>query len=207
LSSRLSQHFNEAIQCDLLFVYDYIVLHVIDECLRFSAGQVVPDKQTETLLSALVSCWLRLYGPPGVIISDKEGSLFSEQCSIWAERWGTSMRYKARGSHAFIVERHNELLRQQIHGTQEQLNLEGITVPFADVVGESIFAKNALLNVGGSSPYTGLYGRVPAPLSDFESPNVSQAIDDDALLPGTSKHSVRLREIAVAQMVSATARE
>eukprot|EP00959_Pyramimonas_sp_CCMP1952_P052880 1105928-Pyramimonas_sp.AAC.1 len=37
---RLSLTFNEYVQVDLLFVGELIVVHLIDECLRFSGGGV-----------------------------------------------------------------------------------------------------------------------------------------------------------------------
>ena len=69
-----------------------------------------------------------------------------------------------------MIERHNELLRQNWHLVDSQLKDEGLKIPFALTLAESTFAKNVLLSVDGASPYNALYGRVPRMLIDFEKP-------------------------------------
>ena len=53
--------------------------------------------------------WIKYFGTPKLIVSDQEGGLVSEEAAVWSERFGTSFKFKAKGSHAHIVERHHEL--------------------------------------------------------------------------------------------------
>ena len=68
---------------------------------------------------------------------------------------------KARGQHASLIERHNEILRQQLHICNEQATSDGLKVDFENILSESLFAKNCLLVLGGYTPYEALYGRTP----------------------------------------------
>ena len=108
-STRVSTAFNEVVQIDLLFVEDLIIVHMIDEALRFSMCDVIPNRQTATILDTATNIWFKYFGPPGLIISDQEGALTSEEAALWSERWGTSFRFKPKGSHASIVERHHQI--------------------------------------------------------------------------------------------------
>ena len=84
LSSRIAERFNEVLQVDLVFcVYDYIVLHIVDEYIRWSAGMLIKNKETGELLEAFTHCWVRLFGAPKTIITDKEGGFYSDQAAIW----------------------------------------------------------------------------------------------------------------------------
>jgi hypothetical protein len=120
-SLRLSSQFNQVIQLDLLFIEQMIVLHVIDECIRWSAGMAIASKKPADILSGLIFVWFRIFGPPGLVIADKEGALLSEEASICFERWGTTYRPKPVGSHATMVERHHEIVRQTFHKVNRKL--------------------------------------------------------------------------------------
>lgn len=58
---------------------------------------------------------------------------------------------------------------------------------------ECNFAKNALLSVGGQSPYAAVLGRVLAIMSEFEPTSETHLVDDDGALPGISRHHLRVR--------------
>ena len=149
--------------------------------------------------------WLKIFGVPKLIVSDSEGALGSEEAAIWAERLGTSFKLLPRNSHANIVERHHETLRQLIHRIQAQLKNEGITVSIHDVVSEAIMAKNSLLVINGYTPYQAVLGRTPNLLLENESPGISQLADN--LGGKESKHASRLREVAVMSMLEGSAKE
>ena len=68
------------------------------------------SKQPSDLCAAISKSWIADFGVPECIISDREGGIASEYASIWSERRGTSIRLKAVGQHAPVVERHDELL-------------------------------------------------------------------------------------------------
>lgn len=202
---RLSTAFNDTVQVDLLFIDTLIVLHMCDECLRWSAAKAIADKKPSTMLSAMVEIWFGIFGAPRVIISDHEGAMLSEETSIFLERWGCTIRPKPVGSHAQIVERHHELVRQTFHRVKSQLLSENIEAVPEQILSESIFAHNALVTVHGNTPYVGLLGRTPNLLVEFEEPTVSQVSDQTGA--ASSRHIHRVREIVLQQMIEGTARE
>ena len=115
------------------------------------------------------------------------------------------MKPRPTGSHAQVVERHHEILRQQYHKVKAQCLREGLRVDSESILDESVLAKNALVSVHGAVPYAALFGRVPNLLLDFEP--LHRASLDDAEGGSSSRHVVRLREISVDTMVAGTARD
>ena len=167
-SVRISEHFNWAVQVDLLFVGDFVILHMICECLRWAQAKEIANRETSTVLSAIVDMWFRIWGPPKLLISDGEGALDSEEGGVFCERWGCQRKLKAPGQHAHMIERHHELLRQQVHRVGDQAQKEGLHLKFGDILAESVFAKNAMIQVHGWTPYQALLGRTPHMLADIE---------------------------------------
>ena len=200
-----SEQFNERVQLDLLFVGDYIILHLCDEATRFSVAEIVSSKEPDELLKAIKHSWIKYFGVPKLFVSDSEGALGSEEAGIWAERIGTSFKVLPRYSHATTVERHHETLRQLIHRIAAQCKQEGLTISMSDVVAEATIAKNSLLVINGYTPYTAVLGRNPNLLGEFERPSVSAVADNAG--GRNSKYAMRLREIAVASMVENSAKE
>ena len=60
-----------------------------------------------------------------------------------------------------MVERHNEILRRQLHLLEDQSNAEGLAVTFSTVLAEAVFAKNAMFQLGNATPYEAIFGRHP----------------------------------------------
>ena len=191
--------FNEGVQLDLLFVDDGIALHIIDLCIKYAQACFITSKEPEAVLPAIVHLWFRVYMPPMFICSDQEGALFSDQGSTWADRWGVALRPKPKGTHAYVIERRNEILRQQYHKVRSQAEAEGLRVTKTEMLDESILAVNALLSVHGTSPYAALFGRVPNLLE--QATGRGAAVDDETGGVESSRHVHRLREISVANIV------
>ena len=179
-------------------------MHMIDEAIRWSAGQIVAGKKASDLLPAIIQCWFRIFGPCQFLVSDHEGSLFSEEASIALERWHVVLKPKPVGSHAYVNERHNALLRGQFAMIKTQATVEGLEVDNAEILAEALYAKNAMLQVHGCSPYQALLGRVPELLKEFESPGIS--LTDDALGGQHTRHATRLRELSLQSMIEGTAK-
>ena len=204
-SSRLSLEFNYMVQIDLLFWQDAIVLHMLDTCIKWSSAAIIAGKKPADILPALAKLWFRVFGAPKVIVSDHEGALCGEESSVFLERWGVSLHPKPVGSHAYQVERHNALLRHQLDAVKAQTTLEGLSVSDDDILSESLFAKNTMLQIHGTSPYKALLGRVPEVLREFENPGLSMLSDN--LGGDTSRHITRLREISIQQIIEGTAQD
>ena len=72
---------------------------------------------------------------------------------------------------------------------------EGLRVPFPMILAEAVFANNVLLSIHGTTPYKALFGEVPNLMADFDKAGM-QINDEDAGIPGASRHRHRLREIS-----------
>ena len=53
----IPDRFNEQVKCDLLFVYEHSILHLLCRCTRWHAAVEVQDKRDETLIDALDVIW------------------------------------------------------------------------------------------------------------------------------------------------------
>ena len=112
--TRLASGFNEMVQWDNLFMERLMISHCIDETTRWSAGGVIDDREGSTLAEALTMHWIRPFGAKKLLVTDQE-------VSTCLSRNGIQLETKEPGSHAQIVERHYEILRQLVHRVQAQL--------------------------------------------------------------------------------------
>ena len=204
-TSSLADKFNEVIQVDLLFVEEFVILHLIDESIRWTTTSLLADRQASTIIKAITTVWLKIFGPMQCLVSDQEGGLAGEESAIWAERWKISLRLKAKGQHAVAVERHHSILRDALHRMLAQARSEKLLVDFEDVLSEATYAKNVMLSINGTSPYVALFGRFPQILGEFEAQGQSAITDGEGGIRGASRHSVRLREIAIANIAESQA--
>ena len=104
-----------------------------------------------------------------------------------------------------MIERHNALLRDQLHLIKDQMALDGTPVPEDCILAEAILAKNVLTNIKGMSPYQAVFGRQMNLLLNFEPASATELEDDAEGIAGVSRHVARLRHAAVSSIVQATA--
>jgi len=183
------------------------VFHIICVCTRYAQAIIIPDREVATILDALASIWFRIFGTPKRLVSDQEGALNSDAARTFATRWNFELVLRPRKAHARMIERHNELLRQQLHRVEGQLQREGIALPPHIILAETLLAKNVMLSVHGASPQKAVFGQTLPMLRDFE-PETDTAFDDDADgIPGCSRHVNRLREAALHSIVRGTAQD
>ena len=204
-ASRLSEQFNQCVQFDLLFVENMTIGVLLDEATRWTVARIIPGKEATHILRFITDDWLRLFGSPQVLMSDQEGGLYSEEGAVWMERHSISAKPVPRGAHASMVERHHQTLRLTVQKLLAQARSESLSISAADIVAEAVLAKNAMSNVAGFSPYEAVLGRKPNLLIDLDCPTTSAVDDSSGGLIGISRHATRIRELAVACMVEATA--
>ena len=178
VTTRFAEKFNESVEMDLLFVESHIILHLIDTHIRWTSTTLLEDRNASTIIKAITRSWLRLYGPMTALVSDQEGGLTGDQAAIWAERWKLNLLLKAKNQHANIAERHHDILRVLIHKMLAQAKAENLLVEFEDVLAEATFVKNAMLQIGGTTPYVALLGRFPMILAEFENQSISGATEN-----------------------------
>ena len=129
---------------------------------------------------------------------------FSDEGGIWAERWKIALRPKAKGAHAHVIERRNEMLRQQYHRTRGQAREEGLKVTKEEILDESVLALNCIVSVHGSTPHSALFGRAPndiKELTDFGAGN------DDESGGALSRHVHRVRELSLMNIIRGNAQQ
>ena len=71
----------------------------------------------------------------------------------WAMASGVNLIFKAPRQKAWVVERHNELLRSAIHSSEEQLIKEQALYNFEMLLAAVTFMKNAMTHINRSTPY------------------------------------------------------
>ena len=85
-ATRLARYFNDIVQWDILFVRRYIISHLLDEAIRWTAAVPMSDKTPISIIEAVATTWIRPYGPMRVLIADGESGLASEETAQWLDR-------------------------------------------------------------------------------------------------------------------------
>eukprot|EP00973_Karenia_brevis_P010427 1414896-Karenia_brevis.AAC.1 len=78
--------------------------------------------------------WILPHGPMRILVTDQESGIMGEEPAQWLARWQIQIKTKESGSHAQIVERHHELLRQLLHRVMTQSKEGKIKIPFDQFV-------------------------------------------------------------------------
>ena len=71
-----------------------------------------------------------------LLVSDQESGIMGDACNLWLDRQQIQVKTKEPGTHAYIVERHHDLLHRVLHTTEAQLAEEGIDMPFEVTLAE-----------------------------------------------------------------------
>jgi len=140
------------------------------------------------------------------LITDCEGGIIlSDKTKQYLARKGIKLCPRGKDQHARYIERRGALLRDVIHRIEGQLEEEGSTgIPFECILAEATHCGNAMITVGGSTPYNALYGRVPRMLPSID--QIDSPGEVARLNPGLISHTHRLREISIQAMVEGSAR-
>ena len=62
---------------------DHIVLHIVDECIRWSTAVEIPDKHPEAIIDALTTHWCQLHGEPELMLWGGERAMVSIEVVQW----------------------------------------------------------------------------------------------------------------------------
>ena len=183
---------NEVVEGDILFYKKHMAWHMVDRADRFEAAREIPNKEAPTLQEAIYTTWISIFGPFKTLVTDSESGIISAETVAHLKRQGT----RAPGQHAQIAERRGAILRNAMHLIEEQLKKEGITIPFAVLLAEAIFASNALVSHGGATPYTARFGTSPAMIPGPQIP------PDNGT---TGRYLQRVREVALQKIIESIA--
>ena len=142
-------------------------LHVIDLGTRLSRCVVVGDKEATTIVRALLSHWICVYGAMRVILSDPGREFHNALLRVMAERFNIHVDVTA-GQSAWsngVCERHNGVIKHMV----ATLASDYPTASLQELLDHACFAKNSLAVHGCASPFqltTGSSPRLPSVLSD-----------------------------------------
>eukprot|EP00971_Amphidinium_carterae_P281276 5584632-Amphidinium_carterae.2 len=201
-TSSLPTRFNEQVQADILWIDGQPVLHLIDVATRFSQAQFLSEMNDTTVLEAIASLWIRIFGPMASLISDQEAGLRSDHAGTVMARWGTQRKLLPEGRHASIVERHHALMRSTYHKIRDQLQVDGLAVSGTMMLAEAVHAHNVITSVGGYSPHQAVFGRSPPLLQLGPDEHSHETIGDGEQ---DLDKTARVREIALQAMLQSLA--
>ena len=102
----------------MMFYKGKSVFHIIDRCIRFAAGQEMPDKTMTSLMEAYHQVWMQ-HGPANILYSDGEGAFSNPTAKEILKFKGTELRMRARGQHATSIASINGILRHTMHVMEE----------------------------------------------------------------------------------------
>ena len=204
--------FNEEVQFDLLFYHSRLepglggahgipIIHLIDCCIRWSACLKSQSKTTKDLLDGISLAWVNVFGGMQTLTLDGETGMRGKDVDDWAMYNQITLKYKAPHQKAWLVERHNALIRAALQRAECQVIKESLCISFSTVLGLVTFMHNALVCINNHTPYQALLGRQPHLLPPLEG-----GYHGDLDVKGQN-NLARVREIAAVSIIEATAKQ
>ena len=157
----LSRSFNDLISMDLKDYNHkgrkYKLLHIIDNCTRFSQCVRISSKTKEVVLEAIIKCWIQVFGPPRKILTDNGGEFLNEEFLELCDKMNINMKMTAAEApwSNGMIERHHKVICDVLNKTLEEIEDFDIALAWATQ------AKNSLYNFHGFSPFTLVFGMNP----------------------------------------------
>ena len=138
-----------------------IILVCVDVATLFTQCRIVNSKKSAEVWGAFVDCWVSPCGAPVNLIMDAGGEFRPINWAVSSADIGIKTEYKAKGSHAFVVEGGNKVARASLnklrhsHGDWDgdRLVLEVVKV-VNNLIGEHGFSPNqCVFGTGKSDQY------------------------------------------------------
>ena len=183
------------VEGDIMFYKNYLVWRHLDRADRWHAGVGIKDKESSTFTEAIDCSWVQIFGPFKFFIVDGEKGFITEDAKRYLQGRGTTVRTRAPGQHARLIERCRAILRRSMHCIEEQCEREGIKVTFKQHLAEAVFSGNALVSHNGATPYNARFGRQPAMPPDLH------VLEHDS----EGRCMQRVRGIALQRIIGSTA--
>ena len=115
---------NDKVEADILFYRDYLIWHMIDRADRWHAAIVVENKETLTLVQAVMTAWYSIYGPFNTLVIDGELGINGKEGTDRLKSLGIGIHTRAPGQHARMIERRGAILRHAMHTSETQAERE-----------------------------------------------------------------------------------
>ena len=182
IKTRISARFNELVYCDIVYLDSPPTLHMVcvDDCIRVTTVWYIEFRDFTTLEQAFRHSWLRRFGPPSRLRSDKEGALSSEQFAAYCEKLNITLELVTAGEHhGFLgpLDRRVKIIRLHAPILLDLLAQECLSIDHADLSAELELDLNTGLSYAGVTPYQCLYGMNPRPIFNDEFEGLSAYSD------------------------------
>ena len=152
----------------------------VDDCIRVTTVWYIEFKDFSTLEQAFRHSWIRRFGPPSRLRSDKEGALSSEQFAAYCEKLNITLELVTAGEHhGFLgpLDRRVKIIRLHAPILLDLLAEECLSIEHADLSAELELDLNTGLSYSGITPYQCLYGMNPRPVFNDEFEGLSAYSD------------------------------
>ena len=163
-----SKDFNDVVAMDLKIFNNKYILYLVDCFTRYTLGTVIPSKDPQVVIKAIIRLWIRIFGKPSQFWFDNGGefsnNFMTEVCSmldIKIHTTGASSPWQ--NSYA---EKHHYL----VDNILTQVVVDYPALDFETAIAWSCYAKNVLSSIYGFSPYELVFGRKPNVVDILESP-------------------------------------
>ena len=162
-----ARRFLDRLLMDILYVNDvtgttFAFLNLVDDATVFQVLVRLPSRHEDDLMEALLSGWLRPFGPPDEILTDQESGFKGNRFTEMLAQMGTVVRFVPRGAHWQMgkVESHGQaarwimdrLVKQFAPSTPREMDLLAVM---------TTGGKNSTIRRAGSSPAQWAFGRNP----------------------------------------------
>ena len=132
LTYSLAMPFNEEVQFDLMFYHSSLepglggvqcipITHLIGCCIRWSARTRSSSKSIRDLLDNISLAWVNVSGGMQTRTLDGERGMKGKEADGWAKYNQMTTKYYAPHLKAWLVERHNALIRSTLQRAEAQV--------------------------------------------------------------------------------------
>ena len=152
----LASDFNETVAMDIKFINNHPILHMIDHATRFSRACLLPNKKPNSIIQAILTHWIQIFGQPDRFLTDNGGEFVNKDMIELSEKFNIVLKTTAAEAawSNGLCERHNGIIADMVLKIQGDINCSlDLAIPWATS------AKNSLSNVYGFSPNQVVFGR------------------------------------------------
>ena len=198
VKSHLAIAFNQEVLFDYFFLWSEVFLIFMDSAIRWKTGVHVSGRSSAEFLRSFHQNWLRLFGPPDLLLGDQEGCFTSSEVSTFCERLGIGRAFVGKDSFFSkgLVERHIALVKSTMLKLNEAAKRHGLTIDYDNLIQESCMSQNLLLEYNGFNPQAALTGQQAKDMWNLDSTNLQSTAGATERNPDYAEKIIRTRLLA-----------
>ena len=191
-----SLEFNQVVGVDLCFLpifgREYILLHALCWGTNYQQASLCQNKSADEVLRTLMDMWVKVFGPPELLVMDRGKEFFNEKFHAMLGGQGCGLHYIDAESpwQNSRTERAGGILKEKILATAHEVSATPEELHL--VIAEAVSARNRFMNRFGFSPMQRVFGknlRIP------DSMLTSDSMDQELLQASVTEPVRRLWEI------------